>query len=78
MCSSDLLGWQIGADWSYHAELLTEVELSFKPLAAGGTVVTLEHRHLERLGSAAAQHRDLLDSGWPTMLREFQKLTNGN
>jgi uncharacterized protein YndB with AHSA1/START domain len=73
-----LLGWQIGADWAYHPDLLTEVELSFKPLAAGGTVVTLEHRNLERLGSDAARVRDLLDGGWPTLLCEFQKITDGN
>jgi uncharacterized protein YndB with AHSA1/START domain len=73
-----LLGWQIGADWAYHADLLTEVELSFKPGASGGTVVTLEHRHLEKLGSEAPRHREILDGGWPTMLGEFQKLTEGN
>jgi uncharacterized protein YndB with AHSA1/START domain len=73
-----LLGWQIGADWAYHPELLTEVELSFKPLAAGGTIVTLEHRNLERFGSEAARLRDLLDGGWPTLLDEFKKITDGN
>jgi hypothetical protein len=49
-----------------------------EPLASGGTVVTLEHRHLERLGSEAARHRELLDGGWPTLLGEFQKITDGN
>lgn len=71
-----LLGWQIGADWNYHADLLTEVELTFKTHAPGGTMVRLEHRHLERLGSDAARYRDLLDGGWPTLLGEFQKLTD--
>lgn len=71
-----LLTWQIGTDWAYHPELLTELELTFAAHAAGGTVVTLEHRHLERLGAAAARHRDLLDGGWPTMLGEFQKLSD--
>jgi uncharacterized protein YndB with AHSA1/START domain len=73
-----VLAWQIGTDWAYHADLLTEVELSFKPRASGGTVVTLEHRHLEMFGAEAARHRELLDGGWPTMLDEFQKLTEGN
>jgi uncharacterized protein YndB with AHSA1/START domain len=70
-----LLTWQIGTDWKYHAELVTELELSFKPHAPSGTLVTLEHRHLERLGTDAARHRDLLDGGWPTLLGEFQKIT---
>jgi uncharacterized protein YndB with AHSA1/START domain len=73
-----LLGWQIGTDWAYHVDLLTEVELTFKPRASGGTVVTLEHRHLERFGSEAARHREILDGGWPTLLGEFQKITDGN
>ena len=73
-----LLGWQIGTDWAYHADLLTEVELSFKPHAAGGTVVTLEHRHMERFGAEAARHREILDGGWPTLLDLFQKITVGN
>jgi uncharacterized protein YndB with AHSA1/START domain len=73
-----LLAWQVGADWAYHAELITEVELTFKAQAAGGTLVTLEHRYLERLGAAAARHREMLDGGWPSLLGEFQKLAEGN
>jgi uncharacterized protein YndB with AHSA1/START domain len=70
-----LLTWQIGTDWKYHADLITELELSFKPHSPSGTLVTLEHRHLERLGADAASHRALLDGGWPTLLGEFQKIT---
>jgi uncharacterized protein YndB with AHSA1/START domain len=73
-----LLAWQIGADWAYHTDLLTEVELSFKAHAPGGTVVTLEHRYLERLGSDAARVREMLDGGWPTLLGEFQKITDNS
>jgi len=67
-----------GTDWAYHADLLTELELTFAARATGGTLVTLEHRHLERLGADAARHRDLLDGGWPTMLGEYQKLSDTN
>ena len=73
-----LLAWQIGADWAYQPQLLTEVELSFRAQAAGGTLVTLEHRHLERLGADAARVREMLDGGWPTLLGEFQKITDEN
>jgi uncharacterized protein YndB with AHSA1/START domain len=71
-----LLAWQIGSDWAYHPELLTELELTFGAHPLGGSLVTLEHRHLERLGAAAARHRELLDGGWPTLLGEFQKLSD--
>jgi uncharacterized protein YndB with AHSA1/START domain len=73
-----LLAWQIGADWAYHPDLLTELELSFKAHTPGGTLVTLEHRYLERLGSDAARVRETLDGGWPTLLGEFQKITDDN
>jgi uncharacterized protein YndB with AHSA1/START domain len=73
-----VLTWQIGTDWAYHPELLTELELTFAAQPTGGTLVTLEHRHLERLGAQAARHRDMLDGGWPTMLGEFQKLSDSN
>jgi uncharacterized protein YndB with AHSA1/START domain len=73
-----LLGWQIGADWTYHADLLTEVELTFEAHAPGSTLVKLEHRHLERLGAEAARYRELLDGGWPMLLDEFQKVTDRN
>jgi hypothetical protein len=72
------LAWQIGADWAYHPDLLTELELSFKAQTPGGTIVTLEHRRLERLGSDAARVREMLDGGWPTLLCEFQMITGDN
>jgi uncharacterized protein YndB with AHSA1/START domain len=71
-----LLAWQIGADWAYHPDLLTELELNFKAHSPGGTLVMLEHRHLERLGSDAARVREMLDGGWPTLLGEFQRITD--
>lgn len=60
-----LLAWRIGADWQYHADLETEVEVTF--VADGeGTRVTLEHRRLERMGEAAEGLRAQIDSegGW--------------
>jgi uncharacterized protein YndB with AHSA1/START domain len=69
-----LLAWQIGADWAYHPDLVTEVEVSFKAQTPDDTIVTLEHRHLERLGSDAARVREMLDGGWPTLLGGFQMI----
>ncbi len=66
-----LLAWQINSQWAYDPALFTEVELTFVAAEAGGTVVTLEHRHLERFGAGAAQHAQLLGGGWPGYLAAF-------
>lgn len=64
-----VLAWRIGADWTFHADLLTEVEVRFEAVD-GGTRVDLEHRGLERMGDAAAAARAALDSpqGWAGIL----------
>ena len=66
-----LLGWQINAHWIYDPEFLTEVELTFLPAEGGGTLVTLEHRNLERFGADAERHAKQLGGGWPTHLAQF-------
>ncbi len=55
---------------------MTEVELTFAPVASGGTLVTLEHRNLERFGSDAAIHAERLRGGWPTRMAEFASLAD--
>jgi uncharacterized protein YndB with AHSA1/START domain len=66
-----LLCWQINCEWGYDPDLLTEVEVTFAPAQGGGTLVTLEHRNLERFGADAARHAEKLGGGWPTRLAEF-------
>jgi uncharacterized protein YndB with AHSA1/START domain len=66
-----LLGWQIDSQWTYDPDFVTEVELTFAPADDGGTVVTLEHRNLERFGADAVAHVAALDGGWPTHLAQF-------
>jgi uncharacterized protein YndB with AHSA1/START domain len=68
-----VLAWRIGADWQYHAELLTEVEVTFTPLTALQTRVDLEHRYLDRMGDAAASTREGLDGpgGWGGILQGY-------
>ena len=68
-----LLGWQINSQWCYDPKFLTEVELIFAPAAGGGTLVTLEHRQLERFGADAARHAEKLGGGWPVHLAEFAR-----
>jgi uncharacterized protein YndB with AHSA1/START domain len=73
-----LLAWQIDAQWSYDPKLITAVELTFAPLADGGTRVTLEHRNLERFGQDAAKHADKLRGGWPTLVGHFAQYADSS
>ena len=68
-----VLAWRIGADWQYRADLLTEVEVRFTREGTSSTRVDFEHRHLERMGDAAATARDSLDSpgGWGGILQRY-------
>ena len=72
-----LLGWQINGQWAYDPDLLTEVEITFAPAEGGGTLVTLEHRDLERFGAGAERHAEKLGSGWPIRLGEFAQYADG-
>ena len=73
-----LLGWQLTADWRYDADLLTEVEVNFVPLADGSTRVELEHRNLERFGESAEAMRKNIDapSGWSLILQAYLDAAN--
>ena len=68
-----LLAWQIGGDWRYDPALVTEVEIRFAAEAAERTRVTLEHRHLERMGDSAERARAAFESpnGWGAILARF-------
>jgi uncharacterized protein YndB with AHSA1/START domain len=68
-----VLAWQIDAQWTFNPAVQTEVEVRFDAHAEGMTKVTLEHRHLERLGDAAAEMRAAFASpgGWSTLLERF-------
>lgn len=66
-----LLGWRINGAFNYDPDLLTEVELTFVLAEGGGTLVTLEHRNLERFGADADRIAELLGGGWPGVLANF-------
>jgi uncharacterized protein YndB with AHSA1/START domain len=72
-----LLGWQINSQWAYDPDLLTEVEVTFAPVG-GGTLVTLEHRDLERFGADAERHAERLRGGWPVRLADFAQYADTN
>jgi uncharacterized protein YndB with AHSA1/START domain len=71
--SRALLTWQINSQWAFDPDLVTEVELTFLPVAGGGTLVRLEHRNLERFGTDAEKHAASLNGGWPRLMGEFAK-----
>jgi uncharacterized protein YndB with AHSA1/START domain len=74
-----LLAWQIGGDWKYDANLLTEVEVTFTALSAFETRVDLEHRNLERFGEKASEVRGMIDSpnGWSAIIKLYADVAEG-
>jgi uncharacterized protein YndB with AHSA1/START domain len=71
-----LLGWQLNSQWTYDPDFLTEVELTFAPAEGGGTLVTLEHRNLERFGADADRRAAELGGGWPNFLADFARFAD--
>ncbi|HVN01692.1 MAG TPA: SRPBCC family protein [Caulobacteraceae bacterium] len=65
-----VLAWRIAPDWSFDANLLTEVEVTFAK-EGEGTRVDLEHRKLENMGAGGEQIRAQFESegGWGMLLQ---------
>jgi uncharacterized protein YndB with AHSA1/START domain len=68
-----IITWQIGADWRYHVDLMTTVELTFVAEAPDRTRVRLEHRDLERFGPEAERMRDTFSGpgAWTATLAAY-------
>jgi uncharacterized protein YndB with AHSA1/START domain len=66
-----LLGWQLDSRFRFAPDFMTEVELTFAPLEAGGTLVRLEHRDLERYGADAALVASKVGPGWREHVAQF-------
>jgi uncharacterized protein YndB with AHSA1/START domain len=62
-----VLSWEINAKWAPDPSVATEVEVTFAP-SGSGTLVTLEHRNLERLGVDAEAYAGQVGGGWPRFL----------
>ena len=65
--------WQIGADWKYHTDLVTTVEVRFEPLGDDRTLVRLEHRDLEAFGADAVAMRATFEEpgAWTATLAAY-------
>jgi uncharacterized protein YndB with AHSA1/START domain len=68
--------WQIGADWQYHHDLVTTVEVRFEPAGDDRTRVVLEHRDLDAFGPDAAKMHDTFDApdAWTSTLAAYSRL----
>lgn len=67
------LTWQIGADWAFHDDLVTDVEVRFVDAGDGRTRVLLEHRGLEAYGAQAQAVRAMFESpgAWTATLAAY-------
>ena len=70
--------WQIGADWTYHDDLITTVEVRFQPDGADRTRVSLEHRDLDAFGADAAGMKEMFDGpgAWDATLRAYASVAS--
>ena len=68
-----VLAWQLKVDWSFDPDFVTEVEVTFAEDGPNTTVVTLEHRDLDKYGVGADKLREGIDSpeGWGGIMRLF-------
>ena len=68
-----VLAWQIGADWKFDPNFVTEVEVTFTSVGPKETIVVLEHRNLERFGVRALELRNGIDAdtGWLLIMQSF-------
>ena len=68
--------WQIGADWKFHDDLITTVEVWFTPTDDGRTLVELEHRDLEAYGADAARMQATFEApeAWGGMLERYAEV----
>jgi uncharacterized protein YndB with AHSA1/START domain len=70
-----VLSWDISADWQPDPTLKTEIEVRFIGDGENGTLVELEHRHLDRYGARRDEMRGIFDSegGWGRLLASFAR-----
>ena len=68
-----VITWQIGADWKYHVDLVTTIELRFVEEAPDRTRVMLEHRDLDAYGHEAERMRETFEQpgAWQATLAAF-------
>ena len=68
-----ILAWQLSADFTFDADIRTELEIRFEAVGPDETRVDLEHRGLDGYGDRAEMLRQSFDSpgGWAGLLERF-------
>jgi uncharacterized protein YndB with AHSA1/START domain len=66
-----VLAWQLTREFTYDPGFETTVEVDFEE-RDGVTVVTFEHRDLERMGAGADTMLESMDGGWGMLLGLFK------
>ena len=68
-----VLGWQLSSEWTYDADIWTELEVTFTAEGPDRTRVELEHRGLDAYGDQIENMRGSLgsDGGWRGLLERF-------
>ncbi|MDB4957349.1 MAG: ATPase [Myxococcales bacterium] len=66
-----VLAWQLGVDFKFDPNLVTEVEVVFTSLGPTRTRVDFEHRNLDRMGPNAKTILSALDVGWVLSLDSY-------
>jgi uncharacterized protein YndB with AHSA1/START domain len=68
-----VLAWQINNSFKYDPTAMSEVEIRFVAESAAVTLVELEHRNIDRLGSDADEFRKKVDSpnGWSLIMQTY-------
>ncbi len=70
------LAWQLSNKFVYDPDFETTVEVTFVE-DGDATVVTFEHRDLERFGEAAAAQLEGMDGGWGQLLAKYEEAMAG-
>ena len=72
--------WQIGADWAYHDDLVTNIDVRFTPADDGRTLVELVHSDLEAYGADAARMYETFEApdAWGGMLVHYGEVAEAS
>jgi uncharacterized protein YndB with AHSA1/START domain len=67
-----VLNWQLGGDFKFHSELVSEVVVQFIAEGPKTTRVRFEHRNLDRIGDGKTI--DSMDQGWSYIMDLYKKV----
>jgi len=71
-----VLAWQIDGNFRYDSSLLTEVVVTFSGRAAAETLVTIEHRDIQKL-AGGAKIVENMDEGWGMIMNLYKEVAHG-